>query len=130
MRLRFQSGLTFVTAEVVSKTRRLQLPNVVLDTGSASTLFAAERMKEIGIEPALYDTVYTVRGIGGTEPVFTRTLDQIRVGQLSIKTFAIEISGMQYGRDLDGILGLDFLIATHAVIDLDRMEIRPKRQRK
>lgn len=35
----------------------------------------------------------------------------------------IEVGVMDYGFDINGILGMDFLIETGAIIDLARMEI-------
>lgn len=37
--------------------------------------------------------------------------------------FTIEVGVMDYGFDINGILGMDFLIETGAIIDLARMEI-------
>ncbi len=37
--------------------------------------------------------------------------------------FVIEIGGMDYGFDIQGILGMDFLTTAGAKIDLEKMEI-------
>lgn len=37
--------------------------------------------------------------------------------------FTIEVGVMDYGLAINGILGMDFLIETGAIIDLARMEI-------
>jgi len=80
-------------------------------------------MQEIGVTVAADDVVYNVRGIGGTEPVFERRLARLSVGQMELSDFPVEIAAMQYGFPLDGILGLDFLLAVGAVINLANLEL-------
>jgi hypothetical protein len=41
-----------------------------------------------------------------------------------VAQFEVEVGAMDYGLDLDGILGTDFLVATRAVVDLAAVEIR------
>ena len=45
---------------------------------------------------------------------------------LSVDDFEIEVGAMDYGFDIDGIVGMDFLIQVGAVIDLERLEIYQK----
>ena len=68
--------------------------------------------------------MHRIRGIGGAEFVFSKKLERIRVGHLLMTEFQIEVGWMDYGFDLQGILGLDFLFATNAVIDLEKLELR------
>lgn len=48
-----------------------------------------------------------IRGVGGTEFVFMKTIDRLSAGTLETDNFEIEIGAMDYGIELDGILGLD-----------------------
>jgi hypothetical protein len=50
----------------------------------------------------------------------------VTVGELAVSDLAIEITAMDYGFGLDGIIGLNFLMATRAVIDLSRMVLEPE----
>lgn len=50
-------------------------------------------------------------------------IDYLKVGECSLGDFEIEISGMDYGFEINGILGMDFLIGTGAIIDLRKMNI-------
>jgi hypothetical protein len=47
------------------------------------------------------------------------------VGELQVSDFQIEVGSMDYGFDIDGIIGMDFLIQVEAIIDLARLEIVP-----
>ena len=56
----------------------MDIPQVLVDTGSATTLLAADIVATIGIVPLPQDVLYTLRGVGGTEVVFTRRLDALQ----------------------------------------------------
>jgi hypothetical protein len=51
-------------------------------------------------------------------------VDELRVGEITIADFAIEVGAMDYRFPADGILGLDFLVQAGALIDLRRFELR------
>ena len=70
------------------------------------------------------DTVRRIYGVGGSELVFSKQLERIQAGDLVTHDFPVEIGAMEYGLELDGILGLDFLVANKAVIDLETLELR------
>ncbi len=101
----------------------MTLPNVLIDTGSARTVFSADIVVNIHITPAPDDKLYTIRGVGGTEVVFTRRVDSIQVGECQIAKFEIEVGGMDYGFKIDGILGMDFLQQAGAIINLAELSI-------
>lgn len=119
MRLTLRDNLLFVAVTVVMQGRQIEIPDVVIDTGSASTLLSADSLAAIGIAPNPDDVLYTVRGVGGAEVVFARQIDQLRIGSYSVPDFEIEVGGMDYGFAINGIIGTDFLLLTGAVIDLN-----------
>jgi hypothetical protein len=124
MKIRRAHGLAYVEAGVTFRGQSLHLPNIILDTGSASTIFAADRMLEIGVAPEPADAVRRIRGVGGTEFVFTKTLDRLVAGEIEVDGFEVEVGAMDYGFPADGILGLDYLLKAGALIDLQRLELR------
>ena len=69
------------------------------------------------------DFVHRIRGFGGAEFVFGKQIDVLTVGELEVHDLQVEIGAMEYGLDLDGIIGIDFLVKTNAVIDLAQMEL-------
>ncbi len=100
--------------------RRLDLKNVLLDTGSASSIFSADRLLDIDIRCEPTDILNRIRGVGGTEFVFSKIIDGLSLGDLVVEDFEIEIGAMDHGFrfELDGIVGMDFLEQIGAVIDL------------
>ena len=97
--------------------------NVLVDTGSGGTIFSTDFVEKIGITPRPDDAIHHVYGVGGSEVVYMRRIDQILVGGYSHHDLEIEVGGMDYGFEISGILGMDFLLAAGAQIDLANQEI-------
>lgn len=107
--------------------RLLELPHLLIDTGSSASVFSADALLGIGVVPRHQDHLRRIRGVGGTEFVFSRRIDRLEVGEVGADDFEIEIGALDYGFRMDGLVGLDFLIASGAVLDLGRMELRASR---
>jgi hypothetical protein len=69
------------------------------------------------------DVIHRIRGVGGAEFVFSKTIDQIAIDDLVLQRFDVEVGVMDYGVTLDGIIGMDFLLQVGAVIDLAQLRI-------
>lgn len=117
-------GLPLISMKIVFRGKELKLERVLLDTGSASTLLNADIVQEIAMVPEQNDIVDMIRGVGGVEYVYTKSLDSIMVGVVSIKNFEVEIGSMDYGMEIDGILGFNFLKQAGAIIDARTMELK------
>ncbi|MNI02558.1 hypothetical protein D3C73_554400 [compost metagenome] len=124
MKIHLQHGLPFVSVTVVFRGNELRMDNVLLDTGSASTLFNADLVRGIGVIPEGNDVVDTIRGVGGIEYVYTKSLDAIHFDNFNIEEFQVEIGSMDYGMEIDGIIGFDFMLAAGLVIDTKLMTVK------
>ncbi|MFB5763954.1 retropepsin-like aspartic protease [Paenibacillus medicaginis] len=124
MKMKIRNGLPFVELVIAHKGMERTISNVLIDTGSAATLLSAEIAAEVGLEPELMDMIRTMRGIGGEEYVYEKKVDHVRMGESSLPGFTIQIGAMDYGFDMYGIIGADFLLSVGAVIDMKRHEIR------
>jgi hypothetical protein len=123
VRLVVESGLLLTTLEIQHQSKTLLLNRVLVDTGSAGTLLSTERLLEIDLSYSLEDTLLQIRGVGGIETVFSKSIEQIRLGQKIQRNFVAQVGEMNYGFALDGILGLDFMMQTGAIINLQRLEM-------
>lgn len=121
MKLQLKSDLPFVTAIVAYQGSLTEISNVLVDTGSATTILSADQVSKIQLVPAPDDILYTIRGVGGSEVVFSRFVDYLQVGDQKVTNFQVEIGGMDYGFEINGILGMDFLTKAGAVIDLKKI---------
>ena len=128
MKIRLDHGLAYVEATLTYRAQDLLLRDVIVDTGSAGTIFSADRLLEIGVAPEPHDALRRIRGVGGTEFVFTKVIDLLSVGDLVARDVLIEVGAMDYGFPVDGILGLDYLVRANAILDLDRLELRASEQ--
>jgi hypothetical protein len=123
MELLLKGNLPFITVTIEYEGASLNIQNVLVDTGSSSTIFAADVVATIGIFPKLTDILQTIQGVGGMEVVFMRRIDVLQVEAHSLRNFDIEIGGMDYGFEINGILGMDFLVQTGAIVNLREMKI-------
>lgn len=123
MKIRLRDGLPYVVVSIKHHDQQLTLENVLLDTGSAGTIFPTDKVLAIGLQYEADDIVHRIRGVGGAEFVFTKEVNFLSVGELQVSDFEIEVSAMDYGFEIDGIVGMDFLTKVGAVVDLAKLEI-------
>jgi hypothetical protein len=122
MKLSLRDDLPFVTVGLSYQGQSVVIQDVLVDTGSASSLFA-DAVASISLFPQPTDELRLIRGVGGTEAVFSRIIDNVEVDERQLTQFEIEIAGMDYGFAINGILGMDFLARTGAIINLAKMQI-------
>ncbi|HET7506592.1 MAG TPA: retropepsin-like aspartic protease [Kofleriaceae bacterium] len=115
--------LAFITATLTYRGSTIEIPDVLIDTGAASTVIDADHAAVAGIYPEATDRLRRLRGVGGYEHVFVRTIDRFAVGDHGLDGFEIEIGELDYGFRFGGILGMDFLCAARATLDLGALTI-------
>jgi hypothetical protein len=126
MRLSLRDNLPFVAVTPVQSGRKVDIPNVLIDTGSGGTIFSSDQVATIGIAPQGSDVLRHIHGVGGSEVVFMRKVEQLQVGEYACSDFEIEVGGMDYGFEIFGILGMDFLTTAGARINPENMVIEFK----
>ncbi|MEQ6378737.1 retropepsin-like aspartic protease [Bacillaceae bacterium S4-13-56] len=102
----------------------LHLQRVLVDTGSGSTVVSTDLAESIGIVAEENDMIYRISGVGGSEFVYSKTVDSVKIGDIQTEGFSLEIGAMNYGFDLDGIIGLDLLQQLKAVININELSLR------
>jgi len=118
------AGLPFIAADVSFRGKSMILNSVLLDTGSAGTIFNVNKLEEIGVKPEANDFTQTIQGVGGIEFVYTKSIDKIAISkEITISNFLVELGSMNYGFELDGIIGYDFMKEVGLVIDLKQFNI-------
>ncbi len=116
-------GLLLTDMEISFKGQSLFLNRVLVDTGSGSTVISTDLAESIGIVAEENDMIYRVSGVGGSEFVYSKKIDSIKIGDMSAENFSLEIGAMNYGFDLDGIIGLDLLQQIKAIINIDKLTL-------
>ena len=125
MNIEVKHGLPFVAVTIRYRGSELLLDRVLLDTGSAGTIFNANLVGIISVFPEGNDVVDTIRGVGGVEYVYTKYFDSIHFGEICLENFQVEIGNMDYGMEINGIIGFDFISAANLLIDTKNMLVYP-----
>ena len=123
MHLFLKDDLPFTTVTAAYQGKATKISDMLVDTGSATTILSADAVHAIRIVPLPEDKLHVIRGVGGSELVFSRWMDYLQVGTQRLSDFETEIGGMDYGFEINGILGMDFLSLAGAVINLRAMTI-------
>jgi hypothetical protein len=123
MKIRLEGRLPFVTVTLTHRGRDLTLEQVLLDTGSGASVFSADEVSPLGLVPEPTDVLRRVVGVGGGEFVFSKRVGRLALGDLQATDFEIQIGAMDYGFPIQGLIGMDFLLRSAAIIDLSRLEI-------
>jgi hypothetical protein len=115
--------LPFVEVILYANTRTLILPRVLLDTGSAATIFRTDDLLSIGVTPQPEDTIHYMSGIGGVESVIEKEIEAIEIDGIRVSPFQIQLGALDYGISMNGILGFDFLLRAEVLIDFKSLQI-------
>jgi predicted aspartyl protease len=122
MNLEIRHGLPFVSIEVGYRTSSTVISAVLVDTGSASTILSIDLLGSIGVFPEPEDPIRTIRGVGGVEVVFQKRLDYLILNGSRISNITAEVGAMDYGFEINGIIGMDLLRKTGSVLDLGKLQ--------
>jgi hypothetical protein len=125
LKIRLEDRLPFVTVRLGRGTEELVLERVLLDTGSATTVFAVDEVAILGIVPEPADRIRRLVGIGGTELVLAKRIESLALGAIQVQDFPIQIGAMKYGFPIQGLLGTDFFFEARVVLDLGLLEVYP-----
>ena len=116
MKLRLEGRLPYVSVTLGYRQKELHLSRVLLDTGSAGSVFAADLLAPLGIEPESTDRIRRILGVGGSEYVYSKNIDELALGDLKVQDFEIQVRAMSYGFPLDGIEDAFKAVAERKVI--------------
>lgn len=123
MNIKLKDDLPFVEIELIHNGRKITIDNALIDTGSASTIIATDIALELNLGPSPEDELIRVRGVGGSEYVYEKNIDEIKLGSTKVSDLTIDVGAMNYGFAIDAIIGMNFLTSARLTIDMDRMAI-------
>jgi len=108
-----------VPIRLIHETQTLTLQNCIFDTGSAGTTFDADLVTAIGLKLLPESKVKRLSTIGGYQRVFTRVVNELKIGNQSIINFEVEIGDLTSKFKIDGIIGTDIIRKFNWKIDFD-----------
>jgi predicted aspartyl protease len=130
MKLYFDYGLPFAELELINGDKRIILSKALIDTGSATTIISTETAIGIGLGPQADDEISLVRGVGGVEAVFEKHVEKIVIDTAALNNFKIDVGAMDYGFEIDAIIGMDILKQAKALINFNEMTLTPMNNHK
>jgi phosphoglycolate phosphatase-like HAD superfamily hydrolase len=86
-----RDGLPFINVQLLIKQQIIVVDNVLIDSGSASSLFSVDYLSDFGIAPESHDQIRKMVGIGGHEYVFEKKISSIKINELIAKNITIQI---------------------------------------
>jgi predicted aspartyl protease len=125
MKLYFDYDLPFVEIDLSNGDKSIKLSKVLIDTGSASTIISTETAIELGLGPQRDDELNLVRGVGGVESVYEKRVEKIILDTVTLRDFKIDVGAMQYGFEIDAIVGMDILEQAKVVINFYDKSLTP-----
>lgn len=84
MKFQLKYGIPFTEITFINNDKKVVAKNVVIDTGSASTIISTETALQLDLESQLADTLQRVRGVGGYEFVYEKDIHCIEIDKLLI----------------------------------------------
>ena len=69
---------------------------------------------------------HRVRGVGGYEYVYEKIIESITAPNIDISNFLVEVGDMDYGFNINAILGTDFLRRAKAKINMENLTLELK----
>ncbi|WEG10778.1 retropepsin-like aspartic protease [Pullulanibacillus sp. KACC 23026] len=99
----------------------MEINNVVIDTGSSHTAINPDFLSEIGVSYENGDIVYEAYGIGGNVHFYSKKMDSIEIGDFKISSVEIDVSILP--NEHSGLLGLDILLKSGFILDLNNLEL-------
>ncbi|MGG0719037.1 hypothetical protein ABE096_15790 [Robertmurraya massiliosenegalensis] len=128
MELRVENGLLLAKLVLEYKGTRLELDNVLVDTGCSVTIFDTDLMAEIDIYIDYINGIpITMYGIGGKGEVCNQQIvnDLFIDGQL-LNNFPLQLGITKDSYGFDGFIGLDFMLEINMIMDFSSLGISYK----
>jgi hypothetical protein len=125
MELKYHNGLLFTTLEIINKNNVKVIENVVLDTGAVETIISPDAVEDIGIIAELDDMVGSFYGIGGSiHNYYTKKIDEVIIETVKLQQVKLNFGVIDVKGEINGLLGLDILLKTNAIIDLKQLSLK------
>lgn len=124
MKIRMEDGLPLVKVSLEYKGNKINLENVLFDSGCANTIFDTDLLDEIGLDIDLIQgKVRRMYGVGGQgELCYKQMVNNFGIDSRNFPCFCMQFGLTRESYGFDGILGIDFMIQTGLIADFNKME--------
>jgi len=126
-KLELKNGLLYTSVALFHEGKTAVISDVIVDTGSAHTIISTDSIEQMELQFTDDDTLVKTYGYGGSESYSVRKkIDKIVCGEILIENMMIDFGDVDPVDRVNGLLGLDFLMAAGVNIDLVNLTIYKK----
>lgn len=124
MKIRIENGLPIVSLRIEYQDKKIELNNVLIDTGSSNTIIDADLAGDVGIEiDPFKGEAKRMYGVGGeSELCYEQPVSRLIIDSKEDFRLQLGITRETYG--FDAILGSDYFIAQKSIIDYKSYSIK------
>ncbi|BFT70180.1 aspartyl protease family protein [Paenibacillus sp. P36] len=126
MKVNLVDGLLQTSITINYKGQALTIDKMVIDAGASHTLLSADAVADIGVYFETGDEIISAFGIGDEENCFRKAFDFVTLGDFKIDSFKLDVGAMHEKLEINGLLGLDLLMAANIVLDLSNFSMYTK----
>lgn len=124
MKIEHRDGLLFASLTLFHEGHRIQVSNVIIDTGATQSLISVDTVDTLFQRYEPDDQLIFMSGIGGSEASVRRRIDRIQFDSFSADNFRLDFGSLKEHPGINGLVGLDILMPGRFLIDLERLEIK------
>ncbi|MHC0038699.1 retropepsin-like aspartic protease [Pseudoneobacillus sp. C159] len=126
MKIEMCDGLPLVSVLLSYNGDIRQLNDVLLDTGCSTTIFDTDEVEAIGlIIDRTKGRPRRMYGVGGeSELCYEQIVSDIKINNHLFESFQLQLGITKETYGFNGILGIDFMIESGAIIDLKKMIVK------
>lgn len=122
MKLEYRDGLLYTSIQITHHGKTATINNIVVDTGASYCIIEPSAIEDLGLIFTKDDEIETFYGVNSLFSYVKRTADTLKIGDKSVENINFYVGTVD--ESVDGLLGLDVLINSGAVIDLKNLEIK------
>ncbi|GBG11421.1 hypothetical protein B1748_29485 [Paenibacillus sp. MY03] len=125
MKIRIQNGLPIISLTLTRNDQSIVLNNVLFDTGCAATVFDTDALGAIGIYiDFINGRAKRMYGVGGTSEVcYEQQISELRIEQVILDNFSIQLGSIQEPYGFDGIVGIDFMMRSKCKVNFETLNV-------
>lgn len=116
--LKLKHSLLFCELDITIDNKKVHLNNVLIDTGSATTLINSDYILLDGSEKFI-----NIYGVGGYEAVLNKHFDTISLNNIPLNNMVLSVGELDYGINIDMLIGLDLLKLLNTNISIKDMTL-------
>ena len=125
--LEYKDGLLYASITLMHDEKFVEVNDVIIDTGAFHTIILTDYLSDLGVELTDDDQLVNASGYGGVVYSSVRKkIHRIQLGDISLDNIRLDFGVIDPQERVNGLIGLDYLMAAGLVIDLVDLCIYPK----